>query len=594
VKRFAVIFFGLLALIASTQAGILTQGVRGTAGGTGIGGGEGGEWADVYVALSGVPAQLATANRVVGIDGTTINDFGPFITADNGCEITFESGGAYDGENAVKLIPPDALEQPAYCGILSSNLTNSGANDIAQINIRWVAVIGPRYIDLASSPKWLCVGISSTAAGSRLNRACTFETYESSAFANGRIYAITSDETQSWHEPEITDCYHPDCGTAAQKGFIVRTTANHAGSPAVAGPNEPIYFELELDVRQNRGNENGRNRLYVRTRDGLIDRTIDIPLTWEGTWNFTWDQIIEIEGLGWYFNTPGTAHADNWIRYSHIAISRNRAVNDPIGPPPGFNTSLFLLLAAPGRRRRKKLRAWIAAALLLVAGPVAAQVTHSATATVDLDAGTTTLSTSITTSGATDAVCIGVVGEGQTSNPTVTFAAQTPTLLARNDEFEPSVWLYYVLPSGTGSQAINVTFAASCGRCALGAVAYDGVDQSTPVGTAVVGATSSTTTHEAVVSAATNDLVCDVAYVGTDNITVGAGQTVRYDEDDFLSVFRSFGMSDEPGAASVTMSWTTSGATDGTVIAVPLKASAGGGGGSSVPVMFHHYRQMKK
>lgn len=343
-KKFVLALVALLA-VTTAGAGLITQSGSRCFGCT-AGGGGGGSGVDVTTTLSGAPAELATANRVVGIDGTTISDFGPFITESNGCSITFESGGAYDGANSVKLIPPDQLEQPAYCGILGSNLTNAGANDIAQINIRWVAVLGPRYIDLAAPPKWLCIGISSTPGGSRLNRACTFERYEADpSYANGRIYSVTSDETQSWHEPEITDCYFWDCGNASQKSFIIRTTANHAGSPAVAGPNEPIYFELEIDVRQNRGNANGRSRLYVRTRDGLINRTMDIPLTWEGTWNFTWDQIIEIEGLGWYFNTPGTAHADNYIRYSHIAISANRSVGSPIGTPTGFNTGFLFLLA---------------------------------------------------------------------------------------------------------------------------------------------------------------------------------------------------------------------------------------------------------
>lgn len=351
-KKFVLALVALLA-VTTAGAGLITQSGARCHGCSG-GGGGGGEWADVYTPLSGVPAELATANRVVGIDGTTVSDWGPFITADNGCVITREAGGAYDGENSVLMIPPDALEQPAYCGILGSNLTNSGANDIAQINIRWVAVVGSRYIDLASPTKWLCVGISTTAGGSRANRACTFQQYESASYGLGRIHSVTSDETQSWHEPEITDCYHPDCGTASQKSFIIRSSANHAGSPAVAGPNEPLYFELEIDVRQNRGNANGVSRLYVRTRDGLINRTIDIPLTWEGTWSFTWDQIIEIEGLGWYWNTPGTAHADNWIRYSHIAVSANRSVNSPIGPPPGFNTGFLLLLVFPLRRRKAR------------------------------------------------------------------------------------------------------------------------------------------------------------------------------------------------------------------------------------------------
>lgn len=340
----------LVALLAVTTAGaaFITQSGSRCLGCTAGGGGSPGEWADVYVTNSGVPAQLATANRIVGIDGANVSAFNTNITSGNGCAITFESGGAYDGENSVKLVPPDTLVggNSQYCGIIGGDLTNSGANDIAQINIRFVAVIGSRYIDLAPASKWLCVGLSSTISGGRENRACAFESYEPNAsWANGRIWAVTSDEVQSWNEPEITDCFHPDCSNPSQKGFILRTTADHSGSPAVAGPNEPIYFELELDVRQNRGNANGRNRLYIRTRDGLINRTFDIPLTWLNSWDFALDQIIEIEGLGWYFNDAGTPNAANFIRFSHIAVSANRSVGSPIGPPPGFSTGFLFLLA---------------------------------------------------------------------------------------------------------------------------------------------------------------------------------------------------------------------------------------------------------
>jgi hypothetical protein len=349
-KKLLLALAGAALSITGAWAGLVTQSGGRCYNCTAAGGGE---WADVYVDMSASGPELATNGRVVGIDGTDVNAWDPNISAGNGCSITFESAGAYDGENSVKLVPPDTGVQPAYCGIIGGNLTNSGANDIAQVNIRFVVVVGPRYIDLASSAKWLCVGVSTTAAGSRLNRACSFDNYEPDvSLAGGRIWSVTSDETQSWHEPEIIGCYFWDCGTDDEKGFIVRSTAAHSGTPAVGGPNEPLYFELELDVRQNRGNANGRNRLYIRTRDGLIVRTMDIPLTWEGSWSFTWDQIIEIEGLGWYFNTPGTAHADNWIRFSHVAISANRSVGDPIGPPPGFNTGFLLVLAVVVRRRK--------------------------------------------------------------------------------------------------------------------------------------------------------------------------------------------------------------------------------------------------
>lgn len=303
---------------------------------------ESGDWADTFVTFDGIGPALATDGLVVGIRGTTAAEYGAFASEGNGGSLEFESGTAYGGEDSIKLIPPDVGPEPAYCSILyNANITNGGVKEIAQINIRFIAELGSRYIDLASGTKWLSCHVGTAPNASSSNRACLFEGYEPSAVAAGRIYAVTADETQSYHQPRITDpeaCYHPDCGTAAQKGFLVRSTADHGGTPAVAGPNEQIYFEMELDVRRDRGNADGRNRMYVATRDGVIDKYMEIPLTWEGAWNFAWNCIINIEGLGWYWNTPGTAHADNWIKFSRIALSVNRAVDNPIGKPPGFFT----------------------------------------------------------------------------------------------------------------------------------------------------------------------------------------------------------------------------------------------------------------
>jgi hypothetical protein len=344
VRRFARLL-GVAAvtlLATSSNAGLISQsGARYFSAAA-----ESGEWADVYVAASGLGPELATANRVVGVDGASIDDWETAISANTGCVLTREAAGAYDGESAVKLVPPnDTSPGDTYCAVLNGiDLTNSGATTISQINIRFVATFGSRYITDASDPKWLSFQVSSTPGGEPLNRAAIFERYEAGASAAGRVFAVTSDETQSWNEPEIVDCGF-DCGTPAQKGFIIRTTADHSGTPPVGGPDEPIYFEMELDVSQSRGNANGRNKLYIKTRDGLIDRTIDIPLSWEPTWSFAWDCIVRVEGLGWYWNNPGPAsHADNWIRFSHIAVSANRDVDDPIGPPPGFDTGFLLLL----------------------------------------------------------------------------------------------------------------------------------------------------------------------------------------------------------------------------------------------------------
>lgn len=215
--------------------------------------------------------------------------------------------------------------------------------------------------------------------------------------------------------------------------------------------------------------------------------------------------------------------------------------------------------------------------LTLFAGGLAhAQIAYHSACNAQ-GAGVSSRTCNLNPSGSNFAVVIGIKCEGVGSNPSsVTYGAQNATLIARDDNFAPGFWLYYVLPSAGGTQAVTVNYGGTCSRAALGALAFTGVNQSTPIGASNVGLSSLATTHSATVSSGVGQVVVDAATVGGADISVGAGQTARVDLDDMTDQNRSFGMSTEDGAASVTMSWTTSGTTDGVVIAVPLVPAAGG------------------
>lgn len=305
-------------------------------------GGGGGDWADTFVTSSGLSAALATDGAVIGIRGVNTSEYGGRVTEGNGGSVAFVADGAFDGDDCIRLVPPDTSvgANPAYCSILDGiNLTNGGVHEIYQINIAFLARMGSRYIDLAAGSKWLSFGISTAPNGTFANRAAVFEGYFSAGPLTGnpaRVYGVTADETQHYFNPYETGCYSAECGPASSYVVVGRTSASHAASPPVIGAGEWVHFEMELDVRQNRGNANGRNKLTVRTADGVINRTLSIPLNHEASWNFSWDCILEMEGLGWYWNLPSTAHADNWIEFSHVRLSANRAVDNAIGPPTGY------------------------------------------------------------------------------------------------------------------------------------------------------------------------------------------------------------------------------------------------------------------
>lgn len=88
-----------------------------------------------------------------------------------------------------------------------------------------------------------------------------------------------------------------------------------------------------------------------------------------------------------------------------------------------------------------------------------------------------------------------------------------------------------------------------------------------PIGT-VAKATGTGTAISVEVASQVNDLVVDAASQNTDSATVGAGQTERVNY--YVTAARAM-VSDEPGAAAVTMSWATGDARGWATMGVPLK-----------------------
>lgn len=123
-------------------------------------------------------------------------------------------------------------------------------------------------------------------------------------------------------------------------------------------------------------------------------------------------------------------------------------------------------------------------------------------------------------------------------------------------------------PVGTFTLQISFTDGIFDG----GAVAYTlaGVDNGTPHGTAV-SSSGSDTTPTATVSSQSDGLVLDIVsrlYDG-DSLAVGADQTDQYNPGT-IEGFSIHASSSEPGAASVTMSWSTTNAAAWAIAAVPV------------------------
>lgn len=137
---------------------------------------------------------------------------------------------------------------------------------------------------------------------------------------------------------------------------------------------------------------------------------------------------------------------------------------------------------------------------------------------------------------------------------------------------------------------VVVTMVGVCDELGVNATSVYGVDQTTPMGTgAGADGVSTDPTATVNVSAATGDMVYDAVYAygsGTFVATAGASQTPRANTliEDYGGNAKAYILaSTEPGATTVTMSWTlTGGNTEWVTVACAIKASAGAAAASLV------------
>ena len=122
---------------------------------------------------------------------------------------------------------------------------------------------------------------------------------------------------------------------------------------------------------------------------------------------------------------------------------------------------------------------------------------------------------------------------------------------------------------------VVVTWTGEFFRGAVGIISFTGVDQTTPLGTSGIasGLSASPTVD---VSSATGELVVDVlANEGASTVTAGASQTERWNQVNTTEDGLQNSGSTEPGASTVTMSWSIT-SDDWVIIAVPIKPVAAG------------------
>ena len=148
---------------------------------------------------------------------------------------------------------------------------------------------------------------------------------------------------------------------------------------------------------------------------------------------------------------------------------------------------------------------------------------------------------------------------------------------SRANATDARVEIWYLIAPPTGPANVVITFGTELSSHArAGVMTFTGVNQSTPLGTFAwaIGSTSPATIN---VTSAANELVFDTVASEAQSepftLTVGAGQTERWNSA-IMGYDRFLGAgSTEPGAASVTMSWsiTPASSVPWAIGAVPIK-----------------------
>ena len=317
--------------------------------------GGGSNWADTYITsvTSGSNwTGLATPGQTIGVEvGSSFTGLSQQLTPLNGATMDIVSGGSFDGlENAVRIYPPTAClaigggatapcddeHNADYAAWLRNlNLWNSGTIDIAQINIRWLQYFGSTYYSNAPTAKItgvLAQDVLTAIPDTGGPRQGLWEVQDTLNWTPYKYWGTTS--TSLMWLPGVFIDTQPDTAKLMQVG----PSPVHSNNPPRIG-GEWVCFEQIIDLRQNRGNANGMNKLMLHTRDGVVNgRFIQAAADEGGNWNFVNQYVESLEGFGFYYNKAGTADVNNYTMFSHMTFAANMAFNERIGCEniPGF------------------------------------------------------------------------------------------------------------------------------------------------------------------------------------------------------------------------------------------------------------------
>ncbi len=245
------------------------------------------------------------------------------MTNNVGAEVAWEQGTGWNGQNALRVRPPDGSAGSGQSGQGYAGLGEHSFHGVRtkRLNIRYLFRYNANWAQYAQRNKWdiaIKYDYSNPSAPAR-REGCE------RAIVEGRVDPISRNENFA---PRQGVCNNMD---------ILPNYGNYYWAPGVR-ENEWIAVEHEFDL------ETGWYRTYITTQDGVYNQSVHSEVNIaagtagapaEAVPNPYWWGSIDCS-TGCYWDSPGDQGivprpADTHIWYSHFVMS-----NTYIGPPAGF------------------------------------------------------------------------------------------------------------------------------------------------------------------------------------------------------------------------------------------------------------------
>ena len=237
---------------------------------------------------------------------------------------------------------------------------------------------------------------------------------------------------------------------------------------------------------------------------------------------------------------------------------------------------------------------------LLLASPAWGAIVYDTSSSGTNETGVTTLTVSHTVAAGSNLFLIcGYTAQDDTAitSPTVTYNSVSMTAVTSSKQSTTGTrtveMFSLVNPAAGSAHDVVFTFSQTMNTIAGGCSSFSGVDQSTPLGTAVTNSTTGTSSAVTATSA-TGEMVIDFQVTSSNltarSFTQAAGQTSNWKQYP-ASANCSGGSSREAGAAAVAMGWSWSGGAEYQALsAVSIKPAAATG---AVPVLMQMNRRRR-